>query len=187
MRCFQIGFPMAAGNRRKARRKNMKYFAYGSNMLLARLSKRVPSAKVFSTGVLTGHRLMWHKKGSDGSGKCDAFQTGKESDLLYGVLFDMAEADKPSLDLAEGSGFGYDEKTVSVFSEADKTMVEALTYYATNIKEGYRPYHWYKSFVLKGAIENNLPDDYVEMIREVESIQDENETRRSFNGNILGL
>ena len=162
----------------------MKYFSFGSNMLLARLSKRVPSAKVSSKGILTGHKLMWHKVSSDGSGKCDAFQTGNDSDILHGVLFDMAERDKPSLDTAEGLGFGYDEKIVSVFSEAEKQMVNAITYYATNINDSLKPYHWYKSFVLEGAIENNLPDDYIEMIREVKSIEDESDTRRSRNENI---
>jgi hypothetical protein len=163
----------------------MKYFAFGSNMLLARLSRRVPSAKVISIGTLTGHKLMWHKESSDGSGKCDALQTDNDSDVLYGVLFDMAEHDKSSLDAAEGLGYGYDEKIVSVFAKTEKEMIEAVTYYATSIKDGYPPYHWYKSFVLEGAIENNLPDDYVEMIREVESIEDKNETRRLLNENIL--
>ena len=151
---------------------SMKYYAYGSNMLLARLSKRVPSAKALSIGTLVGHKLMWHKVSSDGSGKCDAYQTNNENDILYGVIFKMDENDKPSLDRAEGLGYGYEQKMVSVHSENDGKEIEAITYYATNIKDGLQPYHWYKNFVLEGAIENALPEEYVEIIRNVESMND---------------
>jgi len=48
------------------------YFAYGSNMLSARLQERAPSATAIAIGKISGHRLCWHKRSRDGSGKCDA-------------------------------------------------------------------------------------------------------------------
>lgn len=51
------------------------YFAYGSNMLTERLIARTPSARPVGTSLLPGHRLTFHKRGRDGSGKCDAFET----------------------------------------------------------------------------------------------------------------
>ncbi len=48
----------------------MKYFAYGSNMSLARLKGRVPSAKRLGMFCLRNHQLAFHKiSKKDGSAK----------------------------------------------------------------------------------------------------------------------
>ena len=164
---------------------SMKYYAYGSNMLLARISKRVPSAKALSIGALVGHKLMWHKVSSDRSGKCDAYQTNNKNDILYGVIFDISEDEKHILDAAEGLGYGFDEKIVSVYSENDEVHIDAVTYYATNLNPDLQPYHWYKSFVLEGAVENNLPEHHIAVIRNIESIDDPDTKRTKLNENIL--
>ena len=39
--------------------------------------------------------------------------------------------------------------------------IEAFTYCADNIAEGLKPYLWYKYHVLLGAVENDLPPDYI--------------------------
>ena len=74
----------------------MHYFAYGSNMLTRRLAAvdRAPSARPIAIGTLPGRRLRFHKIGLDGSGKCDAALTGKDSDRIYGVLFELDRADQ---------------------------------------------------------------------------------------------
>lgn len=163
----------------------MKYFAYGSNMLLARLRERVPSATVVSMGALLGHKLKFHKVSCDGSGKCDAWQTNDEADVVYGVIYDISKNEKIDLDIAEGLGGGYDEKTVSVYVKPEKTIIEAVTYYATDLDADLQPYHWYKNFVLKGAIENALPEHHIEFIRSIESVADTNVKRTILNETIL--
>lgn len=45
------------------------YFAYGSNMLPARLLGRCPSAKVVRTGVARAWSLAFSEASKDGSGK----------------------------------------------------------------------------------------------------------------------
>ena len=72
-----------------------------------------------------------------------------------------------------------------MYSEEEQSIVEAVTYYATNIKEGLSPYHWYKSFVLEGAIENRLPEEYIDLIRHVESIDDLDVQRARLNETVL--
>jgi hypothetical protein len=72
----------------------MKYFAYGSNMSLARLQARTPSARRLGTAVLESHDLRFHKAGKDGSGKCDVVHTGG-AECVYGVLYEIdAERDR---------------------------------------------------------------------------------------------
>ncbi|MEH6728397.1 MAG: gamma-glutamylcyclotransferase family protein, partial [Hyphomicrobiales bacterium] len=77
-------------------------FSYGSNLLLARLKARVPSARFIGKAALPGHVLRWHKPGSDGSGKCDAFHTNDSADHLWGGIFEIDTAHKHFLDAAEG-------------------------------------------------------------------------------------
>ena len=52
------------------------YFAYGSNLHPTRLGDRAPSVELVGTAVLEGHALRFHKRGADGSGKCNALATG---------------------------------------------------------------------------------------------------------------
>ncbi len=161
----------------------MNYFAYGSNMLAGRLRERVPSAKPLGRATLAGHRLAWHKRSTDGSGKCDIVETGEDADIVHGVLFEMDPYEKPQLDRAEGLGNGYDQKRVDVMHEGKSKP--AITYYVPHVDSRLKPYHWYKAFVVAGAKENGLPADYIGEIEKADSVQDANTDRREKNGRIL--
>jgi hypothetical protein len=140
----------------------VKYFAYGSNMLTARLRFRVPSCEFVSIARLPKHQLRFHKKSRDGSSKCDASYTGAELDVVWGVVFDIAASEKSKLDKAEGLGGGYNAHSVLVMTPTGKSL-EAATYLAdaTAIVNDLAPYTWYKEFVQQGAEEHGLPEDYV--------------------------
>jgi hypothetical protein len=69
----------------------MRYFAYGSNMLLAWIGSRVPSAKRAGIGQMPGHALRFHKLGRDGSSKCNALASGSPEDGIHGVVYDRHE------------------------------------------------------------------------------------------------
>lgn len=147
------------------------YFAYGSNMSSKRLRQRVPSAEPVNTATLSHHSLEFHKASKDGSAKCNAFETGNCEDCVIGVVFDIHHADKANLDHAEGLGFGYDIKQVVINSASGRSF-KAFTYYATDINPSLLPYHWYRQHVLIGAREHGLPDDYIETISLIESVDD---------------
>jgi hypothetical protein len=147
------------------------YFAYGSNMVTERLRERAPSATPIGIGRLSGHVLSWDKRSrSDGSGKCDAEATGRNGDVVWGVLFELDPRDKPALDRAEGAGEGYVEKQVTILT-ADGS-VHALTYCATEKDPALRPYRWYKALVVAGAREHHLPADYRRRLELVETVSD---------------
>jgi len=149
----------------------MLYFSYGSNMSSKRLKERVPSAYYVTVATLLKHELRFHKKSLDGSGKCDAYETGKDDHQIMGVVFELAKLEKPKLDIKEGLGKGYEEKLVNLVSQSGE-HIEALTYYATSIDKTKKPYHWYKQHVINGAEEFGLPEEYIEKIRSTESIVD---------------
>jgi hypothetical protein len=157
----------------------MLYFAYGSNMSFRRLRQRAASARRVTVATLLGHELRFHKVGQDGSGKCDAYETGDERDAVIGVVFDIDDPDKSMLDAAEGLGHGYGEKNVGLLTPADKRL-EALTYYALAVDPVLRPFDWYKQHVLNGAAEAGLPGEYIQYaIHGVESISDHDRMRHA--------
>lgn len=146
-------------------------------MSISRLTARVPSAVSLGHHVLWEHDLRFHKVSSDGSGKCDAFHSGCETDTVHGVLFEICPSEKPGLDSVEGLGFGYDEKIVAVISRSG-ALIESFTYVATHIEENLTPYSWYLNHVLVGAREAFLPEPYIQSrIRSVQSREDSDRER----------
>jgi len=154
----------------------MLYFAYGSNLSTTRLTTRVPSAKLMSTGKLNLHKLLFHKVGRDGSAKCNAFFTGRLDDYLYGALYRIDPDHKKHLDQAEGLGNGYETKQVTIITGSGK-MITAFTYYATRIAANIEPFHWYKQHVLSGAKEHCFPEPYIEKIALIDSLKDIDQIR----------
>lgn len=154
----------------------MLYFAYGSNMSIPRLTERLPSAQAVTCARLYKHRLKFHKRGQDGSGKCDIESTFNTQDVVHGVVYQIARPDKPALDSKEGLGSGYEEKNVTVISPNCEVLV-ASTYYATRIDVSLAPYDWYKEHVLRGAHEHSLPPEYIAGIEGIQSMPDSNKNR----------
>jgi hypothetical protein len=152
------------------------YFAYGSNMASHRLLRRLPKAKRVGLAILAQHRLSFHKNDAGLSGKCDIELTGRIDDEVIGVLYDISLEDKQLLDQIEGLGIGYDEKTVELRTVSGQTLF-AITYFAIDIDKSMIPYHWYKQHVLRGAIEHNLPRDYIKQIEATPSKPDPDERR----------
>jgi hypothetical protein len=89
------------------------YFAYGSNMLLSRFKKRVPSAVSLGTALLKNYILTCSKISKDGSTKL-SIKKGTDRDEVYGVLYEINADEKHYLDKAEGLKHGYEEMNINV-------------------------------------------------------------------------
>lgn len=162
----------------------MLYFAYGSNMSSARLRERVPSAVQKHTGYLKKYAIRFHKVGfRDGSAKCDACETGDPDDYVAGVIYSISPAEKKLLDNAEGLGYGYEIKNVAIKTISGQ-IVDAFMYYATIIDKSLRPFHWYKHHVIWGAKEHKLPDEYIDRLISVASIDDSDSPRATNELNV---
>jgi gamma-glutamylcyclotransferase len=156
----------------------VNYFAYGSNMSPRRLQARVPDARPLGVGALYGHELRFHKRGRDGSGKCDAFLVEERDASLWGVLFEIPRAGKAVLDSIEGLGAGYAEKSVCVLRQRGG-RTKAVTYYATDIDVTLKPFCWYRHHVITGAREFALPTRYQDALGAVEFVIDPDRHRRA--------
>ena len=151
------------------------YFAYGSNLLIARLRERTPSARPIGVGILRQHALRWHKVAADDSGKCDVIQDAAPHSHVQGVVYEIASAEKPLLDAAETLGTGYGREACCGRSRA--RPVDAWVYYALRIDPDAVPYDWYKALVVSGAREHRLAPRYIETLEAVHAKSDPDAVR----------
>lgn len=154
----------------------MRYFAYGSNMSVARLSERAPSARVIGVARLRHHQLRFHKIGTDGSGKCNVWPTGDAGDVVFGVIYELDDADRPNLDAAENLGTGYQLRTVALELD-DGGVTHAEAYVAIPVNDGLKPFDWYHALVVAGAREHQLPEAYIQAIESLAVIADRDRER----------
>ncbi len=141
---------------------NVLVFAYGSNLCRERLIARVGPIETVAVARLDTHRLCFHKRGRDGSGKADAFFTGDRADRIWGVVYDMTESAKRELDRIEGVGCGYVDAQADLTSAGGERL-RAWLYLAQPawIDASLAPAPWYRALIVTGAREHGLPAGYV--------------------------
>lgn len=164
----------------------LKYFAYGSNLHPLRLLERVPSSLTLGVAELKHHSLRFHKRGGDGSGKCNVVHTGAATDSVIGVVYQMAAAERHLLDRAEGLGNGYElaENTVS----SDDISEHEVFYYQAPVAhtdESLLPFTWYKQLVVEGARIHALPAHYVNLLETIRAHNDPDAARSALHLDIL--
>ncbi|MCP5153502.1 MAG: gamma-glutamylcyclotransferase [Ectothiorhodospiraceae bacterium] len=164
---------------------DLYYFAYGSNLARARLEARVGAVGRVGTGRLDGHALRFHKRGRDGSGKCDVAASAAPGDHVLGAVYTLTFAQRRRLDLYEGPDYAVRRLPVRV---GDGRPVEAFTYLAfpRAVDPRLTPFDWYRDFVLHGALENDFPAAYVAFIEACPVVADPDARRALDNRRILG-
>jgi gamma-glutamylcyclotransferase len=154
-------------------------FAYGSNLFTDRMVRRVPSAQVVGSATLPGHRLAFHMRSTDGSGKADATPSAAGEHRVEGVIYRLHPVHLEGLDRVEGgylrrvhrfrlAGGGMVPKMGGVegYGEVGTGtvgVIRAWTYHARpeRIEPGMRPFRWYHELVVKGARSHGLSPAYV--------------------------
>lgn len=148
-----------------------------------RIELRLGRCEIVGTASLRGYALRFHKRGRDGSGKCDAFLTEDPADTLFGVVYALSERQRSMLDEFEGPG--YESRDVRVQTGARMLSVYAYVARRGHVDEHLRPFHWYKSIVEAGARAHGLPGHYVENISAVSAQTDPDADRSSLHLAIL--
>lgn len=143
--------------------QKLLYFAYGSNMSMKRLLRRVPSARCLGTARLAGKRFAFNKKSEDGSAKANMI--GSPGCTVWGVLYEIDAREIDKLDRVEG---GYERIAAEVTTDQGQS-VTAQVYVSQELTQDPRPYSCYKELVIGGAIEQRLPEVYIEHLREFDS------------------
>ncbi len=134
---------------------------------------------------MPGVLLAFHKRSSDGSGKCLLYTEQGERHKAYGVLYEFDAGDKRGLDLLEGKGKGYWEQFVQFPLNGRTYMPYLYAAQSTDIDPTLVPYHWYKNLVLVGARYHNLPANYIASIEAMPSKTDPDAKRTRKNEYLL--
>ena len=129
------------------------YFAYGSNLSRARMTARVPSARVRGAACLEGFRLTLDKRSVDGSGKAN-LRSAVDA-RVHGALYELRAAHWRDLDACEP---GYRRERVEVVALG--LRLEAWTYISSDLTSEPVAYEWYKRLIIDGAAEHGLPEDW---------------------------
>jgi cation transport regulator ChaC len=153
----------------------MFYFAYGSNLTHAQLSKRCPSAHVVCRALLPNYRLAFTRFVESRSGGVADVVTSPGSEV-WGVVYQIADTEVADLDRAEGYRAGRDTNvydrvhdTVEREGRADDTIPVEL--YVVEKKENHhRPAESYKALIVNGAREQGLPLRYIEQLEQIEAL-----------------
>ena len=143
------------------------YFAYGSNMLTARLRKRCIFPYKVERAYAADRIIEFSKRSTkDCSGKATLRQQVGHS--IPGVIFRIPISDCKLLDRYEGAGkgrgyFRCDKFPVHLTRNDD--IVYARTYLASYPEPGIKPYDWYLALVIAGVLEHDLGAEYHSMLQ----------------------
>ncbi len=159
------------------------YFAYGSNLHPARLRARVGPFEPLGRARVAHYRLAFHKRGADGSGKCDIVPApGRE---VHGALYLIDAGQRALLDRFEGVGRGYRGGWLEVHGREGRQR--AYCYFAQpgHTDPRLRPYGWYKDFVLEGGRRHRLPHPYLRALVRIPHLDDPDPAREARNRALL--
>ncbi|XP_004677198.1 PREDICTED: gamma-glutamylcyclotransferase [Condylura cristata] len=161
------GFDFLAGQEEDS----FLYFAYGSNLLTARIHLRNPSAEFCCVARLQDFKLhfgnfqgktseTWH------GGIATIFQS--PGDEVWGIVWKMNKSHLSSLDKQEGVKSGtYVPIEVTVHTQEGKEIT-CRSYQMKNY-ESAPPSPQYKKVICMGAKENGLPLEYQRKLNAIET------------------
>ncbi len=149
------------------------YFAYGSNVAPERMKERKVKFKSRERGGLRGWKLVFNKRGMDGTGKANIER--EEGGVVEGALYLLKKEELEKLYPYEGfKGKGnpsnhYDLVEVEVERENGE-RVKALTFVALPwvIDNSVKPARWYLNLILKGK--DLFSREYYEALSKVETV-----------------
>ena len=157
------------------------YFAYGSNLRAAHMARLCPGNEFLGPARLEGHRLAFTWPDEEWRGGV-ADVVPSPGDAVWGALYRMQEADWPALDAYEvfdpagpEEHNEYVRRLVMVAPEKGRRAVEAWCYFVRAPREHIAPSERYRAALIEGALERELPAEYVSQMR------------RAFHGRVTRL
>ena len=143
----------------------IKYFAYGSNMDMNRLSERGISPITRHKGILKGWKLKFNKKASAGDWSFANIEKSEE-DSVEGLVFSIKESDLKLLDKFEGAPRHYRREILIVETHTETVKCVAYIAQPEHIMEGLLPVKEYMDFLIKGSV--LLSYEYQKMLLEID-------------------
>ena len=145
----------------------MIYFAYGSNMNPGQMAERCPQARTIGVARLVDYCLCFPRM-SRARNCASAGIEPRPGNAVWGVLYDVPEADVPVLNYHEGyEPNGPVElnrhilREVTVLRMGGSERVKAMTYFAVPDGTMTPPSAAYMAAIIDGALYHGLPKAYI--------------------------
>ncbi|MBU4501193.1 MAG: gamma-glutamylcyclotransferase [Nanoarchaeota archaeon] len=149
------------------------YFAYGSNMLLSQIGKRLKNPDLSPCCVVYAEdrTLIFPRKSDKQKGGVASIEE-KKDDKVFGAVFEITDEELKKLDSFEGYKKGcknnrYEHREIELKKE-DGTIIRAITYVA-NKKGIYLPSQYYMNKIIRGATECKLPETYIQKLKRIKT------------------
>ena len=137
----------------------MYYFGYGSNMNHEQMKIRCPNAKFIKKVFLKNYKFVY-----DGYSKSRKGAVGNivksNGQIVWGGLFEIDEICRKRLDKYEGYPIAYDRKYFDLIDDNGNEFTSIV--YLREPKHLGKPTSEYREIIKKGAVDCNLPEEYVE-------------------------
>lgn len=142
------------------------YFAYASNMYRQQVKQRAGEPKQEKIARLDGYELNFDKIARGGTGTANLVIAPDK--VVWGVLYRLTEQQLKALDRFEGVPEHYRRSEVNV-TDGEGKKVAAQVYLARKVRKGLKPDRQYLQRITQGAEEHNLPADYIQQLRAIET------------------
>ena len=140
------------------------YFAYASNMDPKRFRRLCPRGAFVGPARLPDHRLAFSRYSSQRRGGSADVVPDAESEV-WGVLYEVSNADLDALDRSENVPAAYRRETV-VVEDAEGGEREAVTFVANRTGD-FLPHRDYVALIAQGAEARGLPPHYVAALHQI--------------------
>lgn len=141
------------------------YIAYGSNLNLAQMAARCPSARVYAHGVLNNWELIYRGTKTNSH----ATIRRKRGSSVPVLVWEIQPQDEYSLDRYEGYPRYYFKKDIMVSIGEKKKR--AMVYIMDERQHPGRPSDSYIRTIYQGYIENNLDISFLKKSLETNSLE----------------
>lgn len=141
------------------------YIAYGSNLNLAQMTARCPSANVYATGVLNNWELIYRGTQTNSH----ATIRRKKGSLVPVLVWDIQPYDEARLDVYEGYPVYYFKQNVMVDINGKKK--KAMVYIMNKRRLPGRPSQQYIRTIWQGYLDNSFDMEYLEESLEKNAIE----------------
>ncbi|MBD64818.1 MAG: 5-oxoprolinase [Halobacteriovoraceae bacterium] len=159
---FSLTTPGGGGYGDPPTEKNNLVFGFGSNMDLAQIKKRCPSAKIIARGKVQDHEVRYTRY--------SPIRKGGVADMSYapgkyvlGLIVSINEQDLKVLDKIECSDNGYQRIEIDIEDDNGKTY-HCYAYDVIDKEPDIAPTKVYEWLVYSGAYYLNAPSKYLEHI-----------------------
>ena len=141
------------------------YIAYGSNLNLAQMSARCPSARVYAQGVLNNWELVYRGTKTNSHATIER----KTGSIVPVLVWEIQSIDEYRLDIYEGYHHYYSKKNIMVDIEGRKK--KAMVYIMDEQQSPGRPSISYIKTIWQGYIDNDMDINIFKKSLEINSIE----------------